>query len=83
MMKMNKKENNKERINLIKAERCELLKEVRESINEGNERVLESTNDIINALNFDEKNIKKYEAPKEAQGLIESLTKEIANATSK
>lgn len=80
---MDKKESNRTRINLIKAERCELLKEVRENINNGTEKVLESVNDIVNILNYDEKNIKKYEALKEAQKLIESLTKEIVNATTK
>ncbi len=80
---MNKKESNTARINKIKEERYELLKEVRENINNCNEKVLDNASDIINALNCDEKNIKKYEALKKAQSLIESLTKEIANATTK
>lgn len=83
MIVMNKQEKNKERIEIIKEERYELLKEVRESINNGNDAVIENAESIIEALDYDEKNIKKYEALKEAQTLIESLTKEIANAKTK
>ena len=83
MIVMNKQEKNKERIEIIKEERYELLKEVRESINNGNDAVIENAENIIEALDYDEKNIKKYEALKEAQTLIESLTKEIANAKTK
>ena len=80
---MDKKELNQERINVIRQERCELLKEVREKIQNGNEQVINSAEDIIAALNYDEKNIKKYDALKEAQGLIEILTMEILKANSK
>ncbi len=80
---MNKQEKNKERIEIIKEERYELLNEVRESINNGNNAVIENAESIVEALDYDEKNIKKYEALKEAQFLIENLTVEIANATTK
>ena len=80
---MNKKDNNQTRIFKIKEERYELLKEVRDNINSGNEKVIENANNLIKILNYDEKNIKKYQALKEAQILIESLTKEIVNAKTK
>ena len=80
---MNKKDNNQTRIFKIKEERYELLKEVRDNINSGNEKVIENANNLIKILNYDEKNIKKYQALKEAQSLIESLTKDIVNAKTK
>ena len=80
---MNKKEKNQSRIDIIKEERIELLMEVRESIKEQNENVLNNANEIISLLEYDDMNIKKYQSLKEAQELINSLTIEIANSNSK
>ncbi len=80
---MNKKEKNKNRIDLIKEERIELLNEVKESIKNGNENVLNNVDEIMSLLNYDDENIKKYESLKQAQELINTLTLEIANSNSK
>ena len=80
---MNKVENNRILINNIREERKELLNKVRESITSGSENVINNADSIISMLDYDEKNIKKYESLKQAQELIESLMNEIAAATSK
>ncbi len=76
------KDKNLDRINRIKEERKLLLTEVKDSINNSNEEVINNISEIKELLNYDEESIKKYNAICEAQELIESLTKEIVNAKS-
>jgi len=80
---MNKKDKNEKRIEIIKEERKEMLLNVQESIKNGNESVLNNLDNIINLMEFDDNNIKKYQAIKSAQELISKLTEEIVNTTDK
>ncbi len=74
---MNKIEN---RIEKIKEEHIFLLKTVRDNITSNKNSFVKEASDVINALEIDEKNIKKYEALVKAQELIASLTEEIVSA---
>ena len=68
------------RIEKIKEDHIFLLKTVRDNITSNKNSFVKEANDVINALEIDEKNIKKYEALIKAQELIASLTEEIVNA---
>lgn len=68
------------RIKKIKKDHANLLKLVRGSIVKNQNKFSSEIGKVINGLNYDEKNMKRYEAMKKAQELIVSLTEEILEA---
>jgi len=71
---------NNARISKIKEERHLLLNMVNDSIKNNGSVVADDVMMISEVLDYDEKNIKKYEAIVNAQELIVNLTKEITDA---
>ena len=57
---MDKKENNKQLIDIIREERRIIMEKAREGIINGTESVLNNADNIISLLNYDDTNIKKY-----------------------
>ncbi len=68
------------RVEQVKNEHLELLKMVKEKISENSDNFQNHTNEILNTLEYDEENVKKYEATVQAQELVVSLTKQILEA---
>ncbi len=68
---------NEEKIERIKNQRKELLKQVNESIINNSSQLSLDANEIMMNLEFDEKIIKRYESLLNAQSLIQNLTLEI------
>lgn len=69
-----------EKIVKIKQDRIELLKIVNENLKQNKNNVSNNIESIMQVLEYDEKNIKKYEAIVKAKKLIVELTEEIINA---
>ncbi len=69
--------NKEEKLRIIKRERIELLKAIRERLANGNSDLSLNINNIFEVLKKDEISIKKFEALTKAQKIIEGLTKEI------
>lgn len=68
------------RIEKMKEDRALLLKKVRDSIQDNAGHLSESIDQVITVLDFDDTCVKKYEAMKNAQELVASLTQEIVEA---
>ncbi len=68
------------RVEQVKNEHIELLNMVKEKISENSDNFQNHTNEILATLEYDEENVKKYEATVQAQELIVSLTKQIIEA---
>ncbi len=80
MKQMNKRISAK--IEKVKNEHQELLDIAKSQITENNEAFTNNADEVMAMLNYDEQNIKKYEAIKQAQDLITSLTEQILHAQS-
>lgn len=70
------------RIDKVKTEHAELLNMIKEKISENSNNFQEHAKEILATLEYDEANIKKYEAMVKAQELVVSLTKQILDAKS-
>lgn len=69
-----------ERVEKIKREHIELLEMAREGILQNRENFMSEVEDVITVLDYDQENVKKYTAMKEAQELIATLTQQIVEA---
>ncbi len=69
-----------ERVLTIKEEHLELLKMAREKIMANKDNFDNCANEVIPVLEYDNENIKKYEAMVNAQELVVNLTKQILDA---
>lgn len=76
------KTNNLEKINQINNDRIILLNNIKNSLKENNENVLNSLDKCLTIINIDEKNTKEYTSILEAKDIIESLILEINKANS-
>lgn len=76
-------ERNDLRIEKITNERKNLLSLVKENILKDNALLKEDITNVITLLNYDNENVKKYNAIVKAQNLIEELTKQIVEAETK
>ena len=72
--------NNEEKLRIIKRERLELLKAIRERLTDGSSDLSLNINNIFEVLKKDEISIKKFESLTKAQKIIEGLAKEILSS---
>ena len=77
---MSKKTSNEKRLNRIIDEHNTLVNMVKDSLEEKTDALKEVDNNVLNILDFDSENVKRYEAVVKAQEMVSNLLNEAMNA---
>ena len=74
--------NSQEKVRAIKEERVEMLKRVLNALKQNKESVSNNIDSVLKIVEFDEKNVRKYESIVKAKQIIEELTMQIIDSNS-